>query len=182
MDEDFYLEGNAVMGRIRPSSDLDRYVRLEYGTSNTTWLVRSAPANGAPVRPNRGRTGWASKARVFVEKVVDFLFPPNPPARGPAALSRDLAYRGGTEDAMGAAMFLTTPRRRATVDTSELGRYSRLEYGTADPTWIVPDTLADEERHRKALERWLRGDDKAFEEWLGEPHPLPARRVETAAA
>lgn len=77
---------------------------------------------------------------------------------------------------MGAQVFLTKPRR-ANADTSDLGRYSRLEHGTSDPAWIVSDRRQPE--GWEALERWLRGDDDALEEWLGGPGPARERRART---
>ena len=170
--EDFLLLGNMVMGAKASSSDLARYARLEYGTPDTAWLIRSVPARTVSVPHNGGRRGWATRARVLVAKMAALLLSPLPDRRSPAP-----AYESVAGDFCSAATFLTTPRRRPTVDASELGRYSRLEFGTPDPAWIVSDRPTDEVRHRKALERWLRGDDRAFEEWLGGPLPVRARKA-----
>ena len=79
-------------------------------------------------------------------------------------------------------MFVTPPRtwkRDTEAEASDLGRYSRTEHGTPDPTWIVEPRAASAEDGRdgalEALKPWLRGDDAAFEEWLG-GKPV-ARRV-----
>ncbi len=173
--EDFLLMGAAVMSPRPPATDLARYARNEYGTPYTAWLTSSARRARFPM--NGGRSGWVHRARALLGRIAAVFRAPLLPSRAPVTLTRAPVSRGPSEDAMGAAMFLTTPRRR-TVDTSELGRYMRLEYGDEDPAWIVPDLPVENHDHDEALMRWLQGEDAAFEEWLSEPESEPEAEPE----
>ncbi len=87
--------------------------------------------------------------------------------------------RSKAKPMMSAQVFLTKPRGKMDVDGTDLGRYSRLEHGTPDSAWIVSDS--GEGGHRKALDRWLRGDDGALEGWLGGPPPGRPRKAKAPA-
>jgi len=83
-------------------------------------------------------------------------------------------------------MFVTPPRtwkRDTEAEASDLGRYSRLEHGTRDPTWINEARVSGAENGGEgtleALKRWLRGDDAALEEWLGAKPTSSGREVRT---
>ena len=83
-------------------------------------------------------------------------------------------------------MFVTPPRtwkRDTEAEASDLGRYSRTEHGTPDPTWIAGPRAAGAENGGdgalEALKRWVRGDDAALEGWLGGKPTPRGREVKT---
>lgn len=173
--KDVLLLEAARMSAGPPATDLARYARREYGSPDARWLTSPAPAR-EPVRDG-GPKGLRRRARALFGRIAAFLRGPSPADRPPAVPPLPSAHRGAAEDAMGAAVFLTTPRRR-TVDTSELARYSRYEFGTESLSWMVPEPPVDPHDHEEALARWLRGEDAALEAWLSEPDPELARTPE----